>query len=117
MSRRIEIEITSLNGEVATWRAAGAKLPKGVLNASLIAGGPVVGLMNIDELIPSGRSEPATRILFIRRSSFHRPYAVPSYIARTLGAGTRTVETIGTLFTYEMRKVAGIVAKQADLSA
>ena len=43
MSRRIEIEITSLNGEVATWRAAGAKLPKGVLNASLVPGGAVVG--------------------------------------------------------------------------
>jgi len=43
MSRRIEIEITSLNGDVATWRAAGAKLPKGTLAASLIPGGPVVG--------------------------------------------------------------------------
>jgi hypothetical protein len=43
MSRRIEIEITSLNGDVATWRAAGAKLPKGVLNSSLVPGGPVVG--------------------------------------------------------------------------
>ena len=43
MSRRIEIEITSLNGEVATWRAAGAKLPKGLLNSSLVPGGPVVG--------------------------------------------------------------------------
>ncbi|MGA7836038.1 MAG: hypothetical protein WCA31_12590 [Acidimicrobiales bacterium] len=43
MSRRIEIEITSLNGDLATWRAAGAKLPKGVLAASLIPGGPVVG--------------------------------------------------------------------------
>jgi len=43
MSRRIEIEITSLNGDVATWRAAGAKLPKGILNSSLIPGGPVVG--------------------------------------------------------------------------
>ncbi len=43
MSRRIEIEITSLNGDVATWRAAGAKLPKGVLQASLVPGGPVVG--------------------------------------------------------------------------
>src|ERR1019366_1636021 len=43
MSRRIEIEITSLNGDVATWRAAGAKLPKGVLNTSLVPGGPVVG--------------------------------------------------------------------------
>src|SRR5665213_2313169 len=43
MSRRIELEITSLNGEVATWRAAGAKLPKGVLQTSLIPGGPVIG--------------------------------------------------------------------------
>ncbi len=43
MSRRIEIEITSLNGDVATWRAAGAKLPKGVLSASLVPGGPIVG--------------------------------------------------------------------------
>ena len=43
MSRRIDIEITSLNGDVATWRAAGAKLPKGILNSSLIPGGPVVG--------------------------------------------------------------------------
>ena len=43
MSRHIEIEITSLNGDVATWRAAGAKLPKGVLRASLVPGGPVVG--------------------------------------------------------------------------
>jgi hypothetical protein len=43
MSRRIEIEITSLNGDVATWRAAGAKLPKGVLSASLVPGGAVIG--------------------------------------------------------------------------
>jgi hypothetical protein len=43
MSRRIEIEITSLNGDTANWRAAGAKLPRGVLDASLVPGGPVVG--------------------------------------------------------------------------
>ena len=43
MSRRIDIEITSLQGDVATWRAAGAKLPKGVLPTSLVPGGPVVG--------------------------------------------------------------------------
>src|ERR1019366_9251709 len=43
MSRQIEIEITSLSGDLATWRAAGAKLPKGVLQASLIPGGPVIG--------------------------------------------------------------------------
>jgi len=43
VSRRIEIEITSLNGDVATWRAAGAKLPKGTLSAALVQGGAVVG--------------------------------------------------------------------------
>ncbi|HVA53989.1 MAG TPA: hypothetical protein VNF05_10810 [Acidimicrobiales bacterium] len=43
MSRRIEIEITSLSGDLATWRAAGAKLPKGILQASLVPGGPVIG--------------------------------------------------------------------------
>ena len=43
MSRRIEIEITSLKGDVATWRAAGAKLPKGVLDATLVPGGAIVG--------------------------------------------------------------------------
>ena len=43
MSRRIEIEITSINGDVATWRAAGAKLPKGVLSTTLVPGGPIVG--------------------------------------------------------------------------
>jgi hypothetical protein len=43
MSRRIEIEITSLKGDLATWRAAGAKLPKGVLQASLVPGGALIG--------------------------------------------------------------------------
>lgn len=43
MSRRIDIEITSVNGETATWRAAGAKLPKGSLNSSVVPGGPQVG--------------------------------------------------------------------------
>ena len=43
MSRRLDIEITSLNGETATWRAAGAKLPKGVLDVALVPGGAVVG--------------------------------------------------------------------------
>jgi len=43
MSRRIEIEITSLMATSRRGRAAGAKLPKGILNSSLIPGGPVVG--------------------------------------------------------------------------
>ncbi len=43
MPRRIDIEITSVNGEVATWRAAGARLPKGVVNLSLLPQGAAVG--------------------------------------------------------------------------
>ena len=43
MSRRLDIEITSLSGEQATWRAAGAKLPKGVVATSLLGEGVAVG--------------------------------------------------------------------------
>jgi len=43
MSRRIDIEITSINGATATWRAAGARQPKGTLDTSLLTEGFVVG--------------------------------------------------------------------------
>ena len=43
MSRRIEIEITSIGSESATWRAAGAKLPKGALPLSLLPSGAKSG--------------------------------------------------------------------------
>jgi len=43
VSRRIEIEITSLNGDAATWRAAGAKLPKGSLATSMLPADARVG--------------------------------------------------------------------------
>jgi hypothetical protein len=43
MSRRIDIEITSLTAESATWRAAGAKQPKGVVSLSLLPTGVSVG--------------------------------------------------------------------------
>lgn len=44
MSRRIEVELTSDRGDgTLTWRAAGAKEPKGVLPASLLPAGVAVG--------------------------------------------------------------------------
>lgn len=44
MSRRIEIELTSSQGDGSwTWRAAGAKNPRGVLDASLLPDGAAVG--------------------------------------------------------------------------
>ena len=44
MSRRIEIELTSARPDGTwTWRAAGARVPKGVLEAAVLPAGPKVG--------------------------------------------------------------------------
>ena len=44
MSRRIEIELTSTRPDGTwTWRAAGAKAPKGVLDSAILSGSPKVG--------------------------------------------------------------------------
>src|SRR3954452_13976479 len=44
MSRRIEVELTSDRGDGSwTWRAAGARQPKGSLDASLLPAGAAVG--------------------------------------------------------------------------
>ena len=44
MSRRIDIELTSsLNDGTWTWRAAGARQPRGVLDGSILPGGAKVG--------------------------------------------------------------------------
>ncbi|NCG39431.1 MAG: hypothetical protein GWP30_00400, partial [Actinobacteria bacterium] len=44
MSRRIEVELTSQQDDGTwTWRAAGAKQPKGTLDAALLAKGAAVG--------------------------------------------------------------------------
>ncbi len=44
MSRRIDIELTSQTGDGSwTWRAAGARQPKGTVGASLVPPGESVG--------------------------------------------------------------------------
>ena len=44
MSRRIEIELTSARPDGTwTWRAAGARKPKGVLDGSLLPDGSAIG--------------------------------------------------------------------------
>src|SRR5918992_804670 len=44
MPRRIEVELTSARDDGSwTWRAAGARQPKGVLDGSLLPGGAKVG--------------------------------------------------------------------------
>ena len=46
MSRRIEIELTSVRPDGTwTWRAAGAQKPKGVLDGSLLPAGATVGMV------------------------------------------------------------------------
>ncbi|HWW53898.1 MAG TPA: hypothetical protein VNY84_09015, partial [Acidimicrobiales bacterium] len=44
MSRRIDIELTSQSGDGSwTWRAAGARQPKGVVDGALVPAGEAVG--------------------------------------------------------------------------
>jgi hypothetical protein len=43
MSRRIDIEITSVSGPTATWRAAGAKQPKGSIDIAMLGDTAQVG--------------------------------------------------------------------------
>ena len=43
MTRRIDVELTSQSGESWTWRAAGARQPKGTVDGSLVPAGQKVG--------------------------------------------------------------------------
>lgn len=43
MSRHLDIEITSIRGDTATWRAAGAREPKGVVDLTALPGDHQVG--------------------------------------------------------------------------
>ena len=43
MGRKLEVELTSDNGEMWTWRAAGAKQPKGELASSILYDGAKIG--------------------------------------------------------------------------
>jgi hypothetical protein len=44
MSRRIDIELTSKVGDGSwTWRAAGARQPKGIVDAALVPDGEAIG--------------------------------------------------------------------------
>ncbi len=43
MGRKLEVELTSDNGEMWTWRAAGAKQPKGELESAILYEGAKVG--------------------------------------------------------------------------
>ena len=69
MSRRIEIEITSMNGEVATWRAAGAKLPKGSLAATLLPSGTAVGTQFRADVEQNMEGVEVTAILPLKTAS------------------------------------------------
>jgi len=72
MGHRIEVELTSQSDETTwTWRAAGAKLPRGTVSAELVPSGTAVGTVLRAEvettldgttvtalLAPKGKSEP-----------------------------------------------------------
>ena len=72
MGHRIEVELTSQSDESTwTWRAAGAKLPRGTVSAELVPSGTSVGTVLRAEvettldgttvtalLAPKGKAEP-----------------------------------------------------------
>ena len=80
MSHRIDIELTSQTGDTWTWRAAGAKQPKGVLGSDLLYGtaqvGDVVraeaereldGVRIVSVIAPRSARETAERVEIIAR--------------------------------------------------
>ncbi|HNH96564.1 MAG TPA: hypothetical protein PLY51_13415, partial [Microthrixaceae bacterium] len=100
MSRRLEIELTSERPDGTwTWRAAGAKLPKGDLSGSLLPGGSKVGdvlraeaeflidgIDIVEVLAPKGtRKQP--ELLEIMGSGREEPLVTTQLVSRGRGEG------------------------------
>ena len=82
VSRRLEIELTSRRSDGTwTWRVAGARLPKGIVDGDLVPGEAVVGAVlraeaeaSLDGLsitrlsMPRERTEPEGRLELVNRS-------------------------------------------------
>ena len=101
MSRRLEIELTSERPDGTwTWRAAGAKLPKGELDGGLLPGGAVVGEVlrveaeflidgiDIVEVLPPKGARTQPELLEIRGSGREEPLVTTQLVSR--GRGERS---------------------------
>jgi hypothetical protein len=103
VSRRIEIELTSARDDGTwTWRAAGAKQPKGVLDAAILYSGAKVGdVVRADAefeldgitvtavLAPKERREDADRLTVLGPDRKDPPPITSSLVAKRPGAGPR----------------------------
>ncbi|MBV9934612.1 MAG: hypothetical protein JO367_09960 [Actinobacteria bacterium] len=103
MSRRIEIELTSARDDGTwTWRAAGAKQPKGVLDAGILYAGAKVGdVVRADAefeldgitvtavLAPKEKKEGSDRLTVLGPDRKDPPPITSSLVAKRPGSGPR----------------------------
>lgn len=100
MSRRLEIELTSERPDGTwTWRAAGAKLPKGDLDGTLLPGGTKVGDVlraeaeflidgiDITEVLPPKGERKQPELLEIKGSGREEPLVTTQLVSRGRGEG------------------------------
>ena len=100
MSRRLEIELTSERPDGTwTWRAAGAKLPKGDLDGALLPGGAKVGDVlraeaeflvdgiDITEILPPKGERKQPELLEIKGSGREEPLVTTQLVSRGRGDG------------------------------
>ena len=103
MARRIEIELTSSRDDGTwTWRAAGAKQPKGVVDAAIVPGGAKVGdvlrvdaefeiegISIINVLPPKEKHKAPAPTIQILGSGKPRPTGVTTQLTGKAGRGDR----------------------------
>jgi hypothetical protein len=87
---RLEIELTSARGDGTwTWRAAGARQPKGELDGSLLAAGAKVGdVVRVEAEQNNATSGAASRKVVARRAASARP-VVSARLDRRVARGTQ----------------------------
>jgi len=89
MAHRIEVELTSQTGDSTwTWRAAGAKQPRGTVDASLVPEGSGVGSVLRAEVETTLDGTTVTALLPVKTKA----KAGPTGVART----TERIEILGT---------------------
>ena len=103
MSRKIDIELTSSRDDGSwTWRAAGAKQPKGVLNGTLLTADASVGDVyraDVDTTLdgtevlsvapPKGKSGPVAGLIEIQARELKDDQLVTTTLAPKRGGGSR----------------------------
>lgn len=94
MGRKLEVELTSDNGDMWTWRAAGAKQPKGELESSILYEGAKIGdVVKVDadfsvdgiyitQVQPPKAKKERTDILEMKTRSWSKDELVTSNVSK-----------------------------------